>query len=314
MEIFRPLVVTALFLGLFVPGFYASSNLSIETVINSEENKIEKQAEELYKKIKSFLSECEDISPENFDKFCAEWMIKNLNYIKILDKKNFDNESKYSTILYRGVDNKKFANEFKSGKIYFPLNFENVRGTGIYTTTCLECAKSFSDTTDFGTIIKMLMPKTEVKILENEYLEKLKEIICNNHKEEFGEFVSKDRYDYIYDSLKDYLDEAFKKEINKKYDEMLNHLSDKDNSAQEEDFLNEVIAKVEKDPEYQKLKPSRKIFFKTNKAALFYNSGLLTTLLGFDVLHTIDYLRDFVNFKEEEYLIVNPQILSILKD
>ena len=48
------------------------------------------------------------------------------------------------------------------------------------------------------------------------------------------------------------------------------------------------------------------------KAYLWFNSGLLTKLMEYDVLHTKEYLRDFYTKEEDEYLVVNPKILHVL--
>lgn len=159
----------------------------------------------------------------------------------------------------------------------------------------------------------MEMNANTAKILENDYLEKLKKLIIKNHNEEFGEFDSKIKEDYIYDSLSDYLNEAFK-ETYKKCEELLNlHLSDEDYLKQEEKLLKGTIAQVEKDPVYQELRAKRKKYYKTNKSCVWFNSGLLTKLLGYDALHSIDLLREFVDSKEEEYLVVDPCALNTLE-
>ncbi len=93
-------------------------------------------------------------------------------------------------------------------------------------------------------------------------------------------------------------EEKIKKEKIENFDEQLR-------------ILKELCEELEKDPVYQELKANRKRYFKSNKASIFYNSGLLTKLLGFDTLHSIDYLSDEVAYKEEEYLIVNPKIIYI---
>ena len=63
----------------------------------------------------------------------------------------------------------------------------------------------------------------------------------------------------------------------------------------------------------QKLIAERKKYYKSNKAYVWFNSGLLTKLMGFDILYTTGSLRDFFVGTEDEYLIVNPNILNVLK-
>lgn len=266
-------------------------------------------SEKLYVQIKNFLEINKDVLPEEFDSVCAKYISGN-NNDAILNGME-DEKSENSMILYRGFSNKKYAEEFKKGK-YF-ISVWNVRGSGIYTTTSIDCAKSYSDEKIPETLVKVEIKANKVKILENDYLEDLKKLIIKNHSEEFGEFDFKTKENYIYDNLKDYLDEAFK-ETCKKCEELLNlHLSDEDYLNQEQKLLNEKSKQLEKDPVYQKLRAERKKYYKTNKSYVWFNAGLLTKLMEYDALHSIDFLRDFVNFKEEEYLIVNPYILIKLE-
>lgn len=266
-------------------------------------------AEKLYVEIKNFLKINKDVLPEEFDNVCARYISESNNNATLNDTENGKSEN--IIILYRGFSNKKYAEEFKRGK-YF-TSVWNVRGSGIYTTTSLDCAKSYSDEKVPETLVKMEMNANTAKILENDYLEKLKKLIIKNHNEEFGEFDSKIKEDYIYDSLSDYLNEAFK-ETYKKCEELLNlHLSDEDYLKQEEKLLKGTLAQVEKDPVYQELRAKRKKYYKTNKSCVWFNSGLLTKLLGYDALHSIDSLREFVDSKEEEYLVVAPCALNTLE-
>ena len=306
MKIFKKLAVIAFAFAMFVPNFSASSKLNITTLKTLDETLMISQAEELYNKINDFLIQNKDVPTEEFDAFCCAFMVKNSHHMQPLNTEEFEEKSKNSVIVYRGVSKKQFADDLKSNIIYFSSNIRNVRGSGIYTTTSLDCAKHFSDINNSETVVKMLLPKTEVKILENEYLENLKAILRNTHEDEFGEFTPDKKLNNIFDSMAKYLDEQFR-EVTKKCEEI-------EDLNEQQKLIDKVFEKLELDPVYQELKATRKMFFKTNKAALFYNSGLLTKLLGFDALHTVDCLRDFVNFKEEEYLVVNPKILSVLNN
>ena len=177
---------------------------------------------------------------------------------------------------------------------------------GIYTTTSFSCAKRYSDKNNSETIVKMLIPKSKVKILENEYLEKLKEIIRKMHPEEFGAFSKENKENYIFDSMSEYLNKQFSKVFKKIENEKIN------NPDEQQRLFDELGEQLKKDPTCQELTANRKRYFKENKASVFYNSGLLTKFLGFDVLHSIDYLSDIVDYKEEEYLVINANVLSIL--
>ena len=257
-------------------------------------------AERLYTKINKFLSNHSDVEPEKFDDFCRNFMLDS-------GQKAFKTKklSKDDIVLYRGVSDKKFATEFKNGNIFIASNLENVRGCGIYTTTDLDLAKSYTDKFSPECIIKMTISKNNSKILENDYLEKLKSIIIEKYPKEFGKFKSKTKEDYIFDSMKDYLKEQYKL--------IFEELEKIENPEMQNKLLEEKSKKLKDDPICQKLLSQRKKYFKTNKSAIWYNSGLLTKLLGFDVLHANDYLSDFIDSKQDEYLIVNPNILNILK-
>ena len=106
--------------------------------------------------------------------------------------------------------------------------------------------------------------------------------------------------------MSEYLNEQFSKVFEKIEKEKIN------SADEQQRLLDELGKQLKKDPTYQKLKTNRKRYFKENKASVFYNSGLLAKLLGFDVLHTIDYLSDMIDYKEEEYLVVNAKVLSVL--
>ncbi len=307
MKILKSLTAICLAFTIFIPNFIVCAQpINTQIFQNYNELKIENHTEELYKKISDFLNEYKDIPPEKFDDICIKYMKKDLKPLKIINNKEFQEKSKENIILYRGINQKRFANDFKNGIVYFPPNDRNVNGTGIYTTTSLDCAKDYSGGDLSGAVVKMLIPRTGIKILENQYLEKLKDIIRRNHKDEFGDFTSENKQNYIFDSMQEYIDEQSKKII-EKYEKI-------ENQDEYKRLVDEALGKIKKDPNFQILKDSRKRYFKNNKAAIFYNSGLLAKLLGFDILYSIDYLRNFVGYKEEEYLIVNPEILSILND
>lgn len=266
-------------------------------------------AEKLYVEIKKFLEINKDVLPEKFNDVCIKYILKN-NSSTTLDNTN-GNQSDDSIILYRGFRNKKYVEEFNQGK-YF-LFLWNTRGSGIYTTTNIDCAKFYSNEEGPETLIKMTINKNEVKILENDYLEKLKELIIENHGEEFGEFNSNVEQYYVFDNLQPYINCAFK-ETREKLEELSNlHLSKEDYLNQEKKIINEGCKPIKENPVYQQLRPKWKRYYTTNKSHVWFNSGLLTKLMGYDALHSIDYLRKFATSKEEEYLIVNTSVLNILK-
>lgn len=266
-------------------------------------------AELLYTRMTEFLSKNNDVTPEKIDDVCKEIIGSKIPESNLLSKQDFEEKSVGNTVLYRGVENKSYADEFRNGKVF--ISCWNVRGSGIYTTTSLDCAKSYaSKQNPDDTLIKAFISKSNVKVLNNDYLEKLKELIIKRHSEEFGEFENKCSNDYIFDSAADYINKAFE-EAQKKLDEM--NLSKEDYVKEEEKVLKEFGDKMKQDPVCQKLIAERKKYYKSNKAYVWFNSGLLTKLMGFDILYTNGSLRDFFVGTEDEYLIVNPNILNVLK-
>lgn len=297
-----------LIIYVFIPHLTVKAETSENTIDYLDSSAMKNKAEHLYKKINDFLLKYKDVSPERFDDVCKEYMTKDVTSVDLLSEKDFEERSKGNTVLYRGLNEKHFADNFKRGIIYLPSNTKNVRGIGIYTTTSFACAKRYSDKNNSETIVKMLIPKSGTKILENEYLEKLKEIIRSTHPEEFGAFSKENKEDYIFDSASKFLNEKFGKVFEKIQKEQI------EDPNEQQHLLDELEEQLKKDPAYQELKANRKRYFKENKASVFYNSGLLTKLLGFDVLHSIDYLSDTVDYKEEEYLIINSRVLCILNN
>ena len=306
LKILKKLSIVIFSVCMFIPQLVVKAEQNTNIIEYTESSELKKDAEYLYKKINDFLLEYKDVSPEKFDDICKEYIAKDITSVNLLNKNDFEEKFKDNIVLYRGLNEKHFADDFKKGIIYLPSNTRNVRGIGIYTTTSLSCAKRYSDKNDSKTIVKMLIPKSGVKILENEYLERLKEIIRRTHPEEFGLFSKESKESYIFDSMSEYLNEQFSKVFEKIEKEKINSVDE------QQRLLDELGEQLKKAPTYQKLKTNRKRYFKENKASVFYNSGLLTKLLGFDVLHTIDYLSDMIDHKEEEYLVINAKVLSVL--
>lgn len=72
------------------------------------------------------------------------------------------------------------------------------------------------------------------------------------------------------------------------------NLSKEDYVKEEEKVLKEFGDKMKQNPVCQKLIAERKKYYKSNKAYVWFNSGLLTKLMGFDILYTNGSLRDFL--------------------
>lgn len=247
MKFFKKL--TIVFFSLLITSTCLSKNIQCAGI--GRASLMQYQAEKLYKIITDFLEENKDTSPENFDKICRNLISQNIPEKNLLAEVDFEEKSKSGLILYRGFSKKGFAKNLKAGEVYIGSNTKNLFGMGIYTTDSLSTAKIYSNQKGTDSVVKMLLTTSDIKILENKYLEKLKRIICTKHSDEFGEFLKERRRSFI-----------------------------------NENPTNEL--------------------FKSNKAAVFYNSGLLTKLLGYDCLHvsTLNYIN--------EYLIVNTDNLSVL--
>lgn len=298
------LLIIILSICVFVPNLPVSAELNTNSIEFIESSTLEKDAEYLYEKINNFLLQHKDVPPEKFDDICKEYMANDITSVNVLNEQAFEEKSKDSIVLYRGLSEKQFADSLKKGIIYLPSNTRNVRGMGIYTTTSLECAKRFSDKNNPGTVVKMLIPKTGIKVLENEYLEELKEIIRHKHPEEFAMFSEDNKINCIFDSASEFISEKFGEVLEKIEKEQI------EDPDEQERLFDELREQLQKDP----VMVNRKRYFKENKASVFYNSGLLTKFLGFDVLHSTDYLSDNTEIREDEYLIIEPKILSILND
>ena len=255
MKLFKKL--NMILFSLFVMSTCFSKNIQCtgRKVSISKAPLIQYQAEKLYKTMNNFLAENKDVSPKKFDVICRNLISKNVPSKNLLNKFDFEKKSNPGLVLYRGLNKKEFAKNLKAGNVYIGSNAKNLFGMGIYTTDSLSVAKIYSDKKSSSTVVKMLMPTSDIKVLENKHLEKLKNIICTKHSDEFGEFFKKSK----------------------------------------QTFIN---------------KNSENNLFKNNKAALFYNSGLLTKLLGFDCLHVS---TSRLEHNTSEYLIVKTDNLYILK-
>ena len=298
----KPLKKSAIMaLFLFIAPICFSKNIYCQIPTSSLSETIENKhnANKLYEEIKKFLSSIQDIPPENFDDICHEYLLKSIPQKNLLSEYDFIKKSNHGLVLYRGLSSKEFADDLKNGKIYTGSGVKNVFGTGVYTSSSIETAKAYSDKKDPSTIVKLLIPISEIRVLENTYLEKLKKIICIVHKDEFQKFFKKSRLRFVTDNVSIYLNKKFKgvyERISKE------NITD---SSQQIKLFEIAREEAEKAEEFQKMKYNIKKCFRTNEAAVFYNSGLLTKLLGYDCLHVKTYMTD-------KYLIVNTDNLYVL--
>ena len=206
-----------------------------------------------------------------------------------MEKEDFLEQSKGKTVLYRGVSEKKYADEFRNGKVYIGKNVDNVRGNGIYTTSNKKLADDF---TKDGSVVEMFFTNDEnLKTIETPYLKEIRQIMCQSHPEEFLDISKSEKNDLIFDSAGDYINSFFNDYANK-------------NNKSLEDFTEDDYKSVgeiaRQDPVFKQLKENRVKYFKTNIAAMFYNLGLLAKFLGYNVLYTDAYDFDFKEDDDED--------------
>lgn len=264
--------------------------------IYAEDTPEEIEARILYTKIQEFLTSNENCEPENFDEVCTNYIRQNFGSLTVLDKEPFDIQTKSDIVVYRGVSKKAYADNFKLGNIYIG---NGLRGKGIYTTTSLGCAVHYTEGT--GEIMTFAINKN-AKIIDWPYFEK---VLTKMQELHTGEFDFDDN-DLIYDSMREWLETKAKEYFKERYSNYL------DGTITQEEF-NSFLTSTKQSEEYQILSKSRKKYYKDKKAAIFYNSGLLAKLLGYDAIRSIDYLSTFANEKEEEYLILNASVLTLCK-
>lgn len=153
----------------------------------------EKDAELLYQKVNEFVNKCGTCNIENFDDICRDYIKENCKQPILLDKNEFEKKALNKLVLYRGVSEKRFADAFKRGEIYLGEGRYNQRGCGIYTTNNINLAKQWFGNNDDKNVVKMFFKK-RANFLENDYLEKIKDIIFKLHPNDFF-----DHFHYYYD-------------------------------------------------------------------------------------------------------------------
>lgn len=307
---FKKIQSVALAFTIFAFGSISAAIPNVKALehVEAQANSLEGEAECLYKLVNDFNEKHKDVPLEKFDDVCIEYMRKDWAPIKLLNKAEFEEKAKTEMVLYRGVSEYSFVEDLKKGFVYLNSNTKNARGMGVYTTDSIKLAKMFSDEKDPRTVIRMIMPTTGVKILENDHLEKLKEIIRTKYPEEYGSFTEENKEKYVFDSASEYLNEQFRPAWERIEKENI------ENPDEQLRIINEIGDRIKSSPDYLEIKATRKRYYKNNKASIFYNDGLLTKLLGFDALYAVDYLSNKIREKDTEYLVVNPAVLSMLSE
>lgn len=232
--------------------------------------------------IKNNASDC---SVEDFDKLCKDFLEKNSSKPKLLSLEEFEKDVKNKTTLYRGISSKEYVNDFKSGKMFFSDNLSMERGNGIYTTSRYDHASIWIWSTNPNDWAAM-EPYENDETLYNEMLYKLVP-----HGEVMKMFLNDSAKILNNSDLREIKDLIFKMEPEK----FKNILSWRDCNFPKTSIKNLNI-------------------FNTKEQLLFHNSGLLTKLLGYDVLYEkeTNAIIDNNGTLGDEYLVVNPGILSIL--
>lgn len=273
----------------------------INLVAHADANdQVIEDAKLLYTKIHEFLDTTKDCPPEDFDKVCVDYMLKKSDPLTVLDKDAFEAQTKSAVKLYRGVPKKEFADDMKMGKFYIGSGISNVRGSGIYTTTSVDCANHYTDGT--GEVITLAM-NNDAKVVEMSYL---KQVICKMREMYPEEFKCTLEDDLLYDSMGDWIATQMKDYFKDDYDTfLLGEVPD--------ESIKLACNYMRAQPDFSKLVENRKKYYKNKIAAIFYNRGLSAKLLGYDVLHSVASLRDFFSQEEEEYLILNAGVLWVCK-
>lgn len=246
-------------------------------------------ANRLYAKMQIFLKKYKNCPIEKFDEECVNFLknCSSSNSQKLLTKKEFKEKSKGKIVLYRGVSKKEYANDFKAGKLFFADNLRNEHGSGIYTTPEYEHAQMW-----------IWSPNPEdYKVLEQyAHDEKLYEKMAYKLVPH-GEVLKM----YLDDSAK-ILDNSYLREVK--------DLVFKLHSSHFKDAV------TFRDETFTDEKRKNLNVFKTKEDLLFHNSGLLTKLLEYDVLYEKETkaVIDENGTPGSEYLIINPEVLSVFVD
>ena len=289
------------FLFIVLVVFSGICSLEIKSLVFAEGSKIDEDARILYHKVDKFLEDNKNCSPEDFDKVCCDYILTRSRPLRLEAKDMFRfREAASGIALYRGISDKKFAQEMKSGKIYIANGVKNARGSGIYATPDFDCAARYA--TLKGEVVAMFLAP-EARILENSYLEELKQKLISMDPQRFT-FSHKD---LIYDSLEPWITQQFKLYFKEDYDKF--------SSGEMCDWklMDSALDQVKKHPDYPALVANRKRYYLNKAAAVFNNSGLLARFLDFDVLHSKDFLWDSLEEKDEEYLVLDAGVLTVFR-
>lgn len=271
----------------FIIDKKTNSKLINFAILDEKYNQKRKIAQKLYDIMKNFLVKYKDCPKEEFDKECIKFIKNFSNSPQKLTKKEFEKKSKNKLLLYRGVIKKEYADDFKTGKIFFGENLKNERGNGIYTAPERKHAEFWiwSQNPDDYKIIEQyaydydlyekmaykLVPHGEVLTM---FLNNEAKILDNTNLREFKDLICKMNPNHL-KNVTTFRDETFS----------------------DDNVLNSKV-------------------FKTKEDLLFHNSGLLTKLLGYDVLYEkkTKAIIDENGKLGSEYLIINPEILNVLID
>ena len=281
--------------------FLSFVGLKSNLQVFAEGSQIDQYAKILYCKVDKFLEDNKNCPPECFDEVCSDYILaKSTGSLRLESKDMFGLRATSGVVLYRGVSEKRFAQEMKNGKVYIASGAKNVRGGGIYATLSFECASRYA--TPNGEVLTMLLAPN-ARILENSDLEKIKQKLISMDPQRFT-FSHKD---LIYNSLEPWIAEQFKLYFKEDYDKFLR------GEMCDWKLMDSALDQVKKHPDYPALVANRKRYYPNKAAAVLNNSGLLSRFLDFDVLHSKDFLWDSLEEKDEEYLVLDPGVLTVFR-
>lgn len=122
LKILKKLTIIILSVCISVPHLAVSAKANTNPTELLESSSIEENAEHLYEEINKFLLEYKDVLPEKFDDICKAYIAKDITSVNLLNEKDFQEKSKDNIILYRGLNEKYFADNLKKALfIYLPI-------------------------------------------------------------------------------------------------------------------------------------------------------------------------------------------------
>lgn len=118
--------------------------------VDSKKVNLKSESKLLYNKIKLIINEFYKNQISSMEDACKKYMVSDRNVPTFLNKEEFEKQSEGNLILYRRFDNVSATNDFYNRKVYFSTNTNNMRETGIYTTSSRVCVEYYSEGSYFS--------------------------------------------------------------------------------------------------------------------------------------------------------------------